>query len=94
MNNHLVENINKAKMEAEEYQNNSQKRNQNYDPLQEEVRQIEQQSTSQNFANVGNEGYSEKYKNVVKKLKSKVKSLEQDLKDIQHENFLDKEQNL
>lgn len=81
-------------MEAEEYQNNSQKRNQNYDPLQEEVRQIEQQSTSQNFANAGNEGYSEKYKNVVKKLKSKVKSLQQDLKDIQHENFLDKEQNL
>ena len=89
MNNHLVENINKAKIEAQEYKNNSKQRNQNYDPLEEEVRQIEQQSTSQTNA-AGNEIYSEKYKNVVKKLKSKVKSLEQDLKDIQHENFQDK----
>lgn len=38
-----------------------------------------------------NEGEKiDKYKSVVKKLKNKVKNLEQELRDITHENFVDK----
>ena len=37
---------------------------------------------------------SDKYKAVAKKLKAKVKNLEQELRDITHENFVDKEENL
>lgn len=35
-----------------------------------------------------------KYQSLVKRLKGKVKNLEQELKDINHENYMEKEGNL
>lgn len=48
-----------------------------------------------NIQNINNATQkAEKYKSIVKKLKGKAKNLEQELKDINHENYIEKEQNL
>ena len=44
---------------------------------------IEQQNQNENEK-------ADKYKSVIKKLKGKVKNLEMELKDITHENFVEK----